>query len=282
MKKSVLISGVSTGIGYHLLKVYSERDYQVFGSVRKQNDAEQLLEEFPEFTPLLFDVTDNEAIKAAVTIVEKKLNGQGLGILINNAGVAVSGPLMLLELEEFQRQFDINVFGLLRLTKACLPLLGASENLGHPPGKILNISSISGKVGYPFLGAYASSKHAVEGLSHSLRRELLPFGIDVILIAPGSIKTPIWEKESATVIPEKIKTSIFGKYVANFQKMMHRTAKRGLDPYQFAKQVVDISEKSKPKTRYAFAKNYLTDWILPRYVLPDRVLDQMIQRELEK
>lgn len=282
MKRSVLISGVSTGIGYHLLKVYYEKGYLVYGSIRTEKDRDRLLAEFPEFRPLLFDVRDEAAVGKAVQQVASELNGRGLNLLINNAGVAVSGPLMLTDLEDFHRQFDINVYGVLRLTKVCLPLLGAAENPGHPPGRILNISSISGQVAFPYLGPYVSSKHALEGLSGCLRRELYPFGIDVVIIGPGSIRTPIWEKDSAVNIPERIRNSIFGKYAENFRQMMEDTGKRGLDPLKFARQVVAISEKKRPKTRYAFAKNYFRDWILVRYLLPDRILDRGVHQQLDK
>lgn len=282
MDKSVLISGVSTGIGYHLLQVYYEKGYQVFGSVRKESDRESLQREFPNFIPLLFDVTNEKAIQSAVEEVRGHLAGKGLDLLINNAGIAVSGPVMLLDLEDVHRQFDTNVYGVIRLTKACLPLLGAINNPDYPPGKILNISSVSGQVGFPYLGAYVSSKHALEGLSNSLRRELYPFGIDVIIIAPGSIRTPLWEKESATHIPDTVKNSIFGKYAQNFQKMMMRIGQRGLDPNKFARRVVSISEKSRPKTRYAIAKDYFRDWILVRYIVPERILDRGVHQQLDR
>lgn len=282
MAKSVVISGVSSGIGYHLLRVYYQRGYQVFGSVRQESDRKRLQDEFPGFIPLLFDVTDEHAIQAAVAEVREHLGGQGLDLLINNAGVAIGGPLMLLDLDDFHHQFNINVYGVLRLTQACLPLLGAVEIPRHPPGKILNISSISGQVAFPYLGPYVSSKHALEGLSNSLRRELYPFGVDVVIIAPGSIRTPIWEKNELTQIPERIKNSIFGKYLANFQKMVQKTGKKGMDPVKFAQKVAVISEKKNPRTRYAFAKNYFSDWILVRYLLPSRIFDRGIHQQLDR
>jgi NAD(P)-dependent dehydrogenase (short-subunit alcohol dehydrogenase family) len=282
MKKSVLITGVSTGIGYHLLKIYYEKGYLVFGSVRNSKDRDRLLKKFPDFKPLIFDVTDDAAIKTAIEEVAQVLDGRGLDLLINNAGVAFSGPLMLIDMEEMHRQFDINLFGVVRVTQACLPLLGATQDPTHPPGRIINMSSVSGQVGFPYLGPYVSSKHALEGLSHCLRRELLHLGIDVVIIGPGSIKTPIWEKESATEIPEKYNRSPFGKYVRNFQKVMLRTGERGMDPYLFAQKVAAISEKKRPKTRYAIAKNYFSDWFLIRYILPDRIFDQGIIRMLGK
>ncbi|MEL7002768.1 MAG: SDR family NAD(P)-dependent oxidoreductase, partial [Bacteroidota bacterium] len=196
MNKTVLITGISSGIGYHLARTYTEKGYQVFGSIRSEADKLRLSKELPDLHLLMFDITDNDAIKRAIKELEAQLQGNGLDILINNAGMVVSGPLMLLEIDEFKRQYDINVFGLLRVTQACLPLLGAVENPNHKPGMIINISSVTGQIAFPFAGAYSSSKFAIEGLSHSLRRELLPFGIRVVIIGPASVKTPIWEKDS--------------------------------------------------------------------------------------
>jgi len=147
---------------------------------------------------------------------------------------------------------------------------------------IINISSITGQIAFPFAGAYSSSKFAIEGLSHSLRRELLPFGIKVIIMGPASVKTPIWDKESATTIPEKIKNSIFGKYMTNFQKLMLETAEDSLDPLQLAKDIFNISEKKKPKVRYAFAEKYMSEWFLPRYVLSHRLLDKLLGKAMAK
>lgn len=282
MKRSILISGVSTGIGYHLLKVYYEHGYQVFGSVRTEQDRDRLVKDFPDFNPLIFDVTDEDAIREGIEIVKTKLNGKGLDLLINNAGIAAGGPLMLMELEAFHRVFDINVYGVLRLTKACLPLLGAVAHPDHPPGKILNMSSISGQIAFPYLGPYVSSKHALEGLSKCLRRELYPFGIDVITLGPGTIRTPIWEKNADQELPREITQSIFGKYLQNFRKMTQNLGARGMDPDHFARKVYAISQKKYPKTRYSIVKNYFGDWVLPRYILPARTLDRGIHQQLNK
>lgn len=282
MAKSVVITGISSGIGYYLAKEYDQKGYRVFGTIRSESDRERLSKELPKVHLLMCDVTDEQAIQEAAKEVEVKLADHGLDILINNAGVVVSGPLMIMDMKEFHQQYDINVFGLLRVTQAFLPLLGATEKPAGQPGTIINISSVTGKIGFPFVGAYSSSKFAVEGLSHSLRRELLPFGIKVVIIGPASVKTPIWEKESATDIPEKARNSIFGKYIINFQKLMLKTAEKGLDPIKLTKKIVKISEKKKPGIRYAFAKQYILEWILPRYILSERMIDLGIKTTLKK
>src|SRR5215468_7139834 len=193
--KSVVVTGASTGIGLATAKLLLDKGFRVFGSVRKQADADRLKAEFgANFTPLIFDVTDEPAVLAAAREVRAALNGEKLAGLVNNAGIAVAGPVLELAADEFRRQMDVNVIGPIIATQAFGPLLGADRSLKGAPGRIVMISSVSGKHGNPLTPAYAASKHAIEGLSESLRRELLLFGIDVVVIGPGPVKTPIWSK----------------------------------------------------------------------------------------
>jgi len=171
----------------------------VFGSVRREEDAAELRKEFGErFVPLVFDVTDREAVHGAAEKVGEAVGWGGLADLVNNAGTAVAGPLALQPLDDVRAQFEANVVALISVTQAFLPLLGMHKSrvggYASGPGRIVNVSSVGGKVASPFLGAYAGTKHAVEGLSDSLRRELLPYGIDVIVVRPGAVKTEIWAK----------------------------------------------------------------------------------------
>src|SRR6201997_867143 len=193
--QAVVITGASTGIGHACCKFLLDKGYRVFGSVRKQADADRLKGEFgPNFTPLLFDVTDEAAVLAAARDVRAALNGEALAGLVNNAGIAVTGPVLELSADEFRRQMDVNVIGPIISTQAFGPLLGVEPALKGPKGRIVMISSVAGKNGNPLTPAYAASKHAIEGLSESLRRELMLFGIDVIIVAPGPVRTPIWSK----------------------------------------------------------------------------------------
>jgi NAD(P)-dependent dehydrogenase (short-subunit alcohol dehydrogenase family) len=194
--QSVVITGASTGIGWASAKLLLDRGFRVFGSVRKQADAERLSREFgANFTPLLFDVTDAAAVLSAARLVGDALNGETLAGLVNNAGIAVAGPLLELSPDEFRRQMEVNVIGPIIVMQAFAPLLGADPSLRGKKGRIVMISSLAGRNGNPFTSAYSASKHALEGLSESLRRELMLFGIDVIIIiAPGAVKTPIWSK----------------------------------------------------------------------------------------
>ena len=191
--RSVVVTGTSTGIGWGTTKVLIARGFRVFGSVRKKADAERFSAEFgAALVPLVFDVTDEDAVGSAAVRVGDALAGERLFGLVNNAGVAVAGPLLELPLDEFRHQIDINLTGVVITTKAFGPLLGTDRALTGPPGRIVNISSVGGKNAVPFLSPYAASKFALEGLSEGLRRELLPFGIDVIVVAPGAVATAIW------------------------------------------------------------------------------------------
>src|SRR6201995_3828878 len=193
--RSVVITGVSTGIGWATARLLLDRGFRVFGSVRKAADADRLKAEFsPNFVPFTFDVTDEAAVLAAAREVRTALAGETLAGLVNNAGIAVPGPVLELSADEFRRQMDVNVIGPVISTQAFGPLLGTDPTLKGPKGRIVMISSVSGKNGNPLIPAYAASKHAIEGLSESLRRELMLFGIDVIIVAPGPVKTPIWSK----------------------------------------------------------------------------------------
>jgi NAD(P)-dependent dehydrogenase (short-subunit alcohol dehydrogenase family) len=277
--KYVVITGASTGIGYDAARYLIERGFHVFGSVRKQADADRVRAELGEqFTPLLFDVTDGAAIETAVTQVSTKIGRSGLAGLVNNAGVAVAGPLMYLPLAEFRRQMEINLYGQLEVTQKFLPLLGAVPNAPHPPGRIVNISSVSGKVVYPFMGPYAASKHALEAISDALRRELLIFGIDVIVIGPGSVQTPIWDKaEELDTAPYN--STPYKEMMEGMKKVLVRQGKSGIPVEKVSEVIYEALTKEKPKVRYAIARKLLSGWLLPRY-LPARIFDNVVAKRL--
>src|ERR1700684_218113 len=167
--QSVVITGASTGIGWATAKLLLTRGFRVFGSVRKAADADRLRGEFGvNFRPLVFDVTDESAVLAAAREVRSALNGETLAGLVNNAGIAVAGPVLELSADELRRQIDVNVIGPIITTQAFGPLLGSDSSLKGPKGRIVMIFSVAGKNGNPLLSAYAASKHAIEGLSESL------------------------------------------------------------------------------------------------------------------
>jgi NAD(P)-dependent dehydrogenase (short-subunit alcohol dehydrogenase family) len=272
--RSVVVTGTSTGIGWGTAKVLIARGFRVFGSVRRTADAERLSAEFGDaFVPLLFDVTDEAAVKAAAAQVRAELGGEKLAGLVNNAGVAVAGPLLELPLAEFRRQIDINLTGVVITTQAFAPLVGTDRNLNGSPGRIVNISSVGGKNAIPFLAPYAASKFALEGLSESLRRELLPFGIDVVVIAPGAVATPIWSKAEQVDVTPYLNTP----YAAALERMrayMLTLGKTGLPPERIGDAVCQALTAAKPKVRTTVTPRPLEDLMVR--TLPKRVVDRMI------
>ena len=172
--KAVVVTGASTGIGAACVSLLVENAYLVFASVRKDSDAAALVARHgASVAPLLFDVTDAESIAAAARDVEARLDGATLAGLVNNAGVAVPGPLLHLPIDDFRRQIEINLVAQLQVIQAFAPLLGAGAQRRGAPGRIVNMSSVAGRFAAPFLGAYAASKFGLEGMSDALRRELI-------------------------------------------------------------------------------------------------------------
>src|SRR6266513_2026771 len=170
--KSVVVTGASTGIGWGCVKVLTERGFHVFGSVRKQTDADRLKTEFGDkFTPLLFDITDAAAVRRGAEQVAAAIGNDTLGGLVNNAGIAVPGPMLFVDIDEFRHQLEVNVVGQVIATQAFAPLLGADSSRKGDRGRIVMISSVGGRNASPFVGPYNTSKFALEGLSESLRRE---------------------------------------------------------------------------------------------------------------
>ena len=277
--QSVVVTGVSTGIGWGITKVLIERGCRVFGSIRKTQDAERLSKEFGErFSPLLFDVTDEAAVQAAAQQVSNQLGSETLFGLVNNAGIAVPAPLMHQPTDDFRHQIEVNLVSVVIVTKAFLPLLGADRSRRGAPGRIINISSVGGKFGGPFLGAYAASKHGVEGLSESLRRELMLYGIDVIIIGPGAIATPIWDKA------EQVDLSIYAntEYLEAAQRVqdyMIQDGRNGYPPEKVGEVVGHALTTSKPRVRYAVIPGSSFRRII-QMLLPKRVVDRMIARNL--
>jgi NAD(P)-dependent dehydrogenase (short-subunit alcohol dehydrogenase family) len=275
--KSAVVTGVSTGIGYACVKVLLANEFRVFGSVRKQEDAIRLQQEFGgNFEPLLFDVTDEPAVRAGAAKVAERLGASVLDGLVNNAGIEVAGPLSHLSADQFRNQLDVNLVGPHIVTQAFLPLLGADPSRKGNPGRIINISSASGKIASPFLGFYSASKFGLEGLSESLRRELILFGIDVIIIGPGAIVTPIWQKSEAG-IAERFRHTPFADALDRFEQYSLKEGASGYPPEMIGKIVWRALTTARPKVRYAIVPNRLTNWIIPR-LIPMRILDKLVAR----
>ena len=277
--RSVVITGASTGIGWACAKLLLEKGFRVFGSVRKQADADRLKGEFgTNFTPLIFDVTDEPAVLAAAREVRAMLNGEKLAGLVNNAGISVAGPALSVSIDDFRRQMDVNVIGPIIATQAFGPLLGADSSLKGAPGRIVMISSVAGRNGNPFTSAYCASKHAVEGFSESLRREMMLFGIDVIIIAPGPVKTPIWSKGQQAVDVSRYQNSPYLPAVQKATAFIRELESSGLPPEQIAALVFDALTLPNPKVRYHIAPDTMRHLLAA--VLPKRTMDRIIAKRL--
>jgi NAD(P)-dependent dehydrogenase (short-subunit alcohol dehydrogenase family) len=276
--RSIVITGTSTGIGYGAAKVLIARGFRVFGSVRKAADADRVKAELgANFVPLVFDVTDEAAVNAAAREVGAAMKGETLAGLVNNAGIAVSGPLLELPVADFRRQMEVNVMGPVIATKAFAPLLGADPSLKGPRGRIVMISSVSGTNGNPLLSPYCTSKHAIEGLSESLRREFMRFGIDVIVVAPGAVKTPIWD------MADEIDMTAYGSSpflpaLERIRAYMLKLAETGLPAEKIGEVVHEALTLPRPKVRYEISPEPFR--MLMMRTLPKRMLDRMVAKRL--
>jgi NAD(P)-dependent dehydrogenase (short-subunit alcohol dehydrogenase family) len=274
--RSIVITGVSTGIGYATATEFCRRGYRVFGSVRREGQADRLRDEWRAlFTPLVFDVTDAGAVDAAAAQVKAAIGDGHLSGLVNNAGISNPGPLSVQPPAIVRQHFEVNVLGVVHTVQAFLPLLRHQGAASSCPGRIVNISSVSGRIAYPFMGSYAASKHALEALSDSLRRELLIYGVDVIVIQPGAIDTPIWDK--AAHIRSAYRGTDYGSVLQGIDLLA--TRRSALPVTAVTQRIVEALEHRKPKARYAIPDRRLTYWLVPR-ILPDRWLDRIIARML--
>ena len=276
-ERTIVVTGASTGIGYAIAERFAKAGWTVFGSVRKPEDGERLRGELG-VTPLQFDVTDRAAIAAAAAEVSAVLNGRTLDGLVNNAGLSLVGPLLDMAIDTFRLQMEVNLTGPVQVQQLFAPLLGADRSRGGQPGRIAQISSVSGSMGFPFLGAYCASKFALEGMSESLRRELLQFGIEVSIVAPGAIVTPIWEKGGLSDISQYADTQ-FGPAMKKFEQEMSKAGQRGLPASRVADAVWHAMTAKKPKLRYEVIPRKFREYTLLK-LLPKRTADRAIAKML--
>ena len=275
--QNVLVTGVSTGIGWGTAKILISKGMHVFGSVRKQSDAGKLVQEFgAALTPVLFDITDEPAVHAGADFVREQLAGDTLCGLVNNAGIAVFGPLLHQPIADFRKQIDVNLTGSLIVTQSFAPLLGARSNFTGTPGRIVMVSSVGGKMGSPFLGAYVASKHALEGLAESLRRELILYGIDVIIVGPGEVATPIWDKAEQSDVSMYEHTD-YAASLTHFGDVALAEGRKGFPPERIGEVIYTALTTAQPRVRYAIVPNAITNWFLPN-LLPRRIIDNLLAR----
>lgn len=280
-KGAVLVTGASSGIG-RATALRLERDgYTVFAGVRKQADAESLEQAAAHgrIRPVTLDVTEADSIEAARAEIEGAVGDGGLAGLVNNAGIANAGPVEYLPVEEFQRVIDVNLTGQYAVTQAFLPLIRRGG------GAIVFITSLGGLVATPFMSPYHASKFGLEGVADSLRRELLPWGIRVVIVEPGSIATPIWEKGADNFASAEPKMGpeakrMYGKQIEAMKRTIRSTAERGIPPEEVAAVIAEAIGSDSPKARYLIGR----DAKLTRAVgtvVGDKVLDRIMRRSMK-
>nr|WP_243028241.1 SDR family oxidoreductase [Thermus albus] len=244
--RRVLITGAGSGIGLATARLLAQKGFRVHGGVRKPEDAAALKALGVE--PLFLDVTQEESLLKARKALEK----EGLDGLVANAGIVVAGPLELVPLPVFRQAWEVNALGAWATVKAFLPLLRQGQ------GRVVLMGSVSGLVALPLMGPYAASKFALEALADALRVELLPFGVRVVLVEPGPVATPIWERSerwAATYLepPPPGTEGVYGRYLEVARKMARASAKRGLLPERVAEVVLRALLSPRPKARYLVA-----------------------------
>jgi NAD(P)-dependent dehydrogenase (short-subunit alcohol dehydrogenase family) len=279
MSGAVVVTGASTGIG-HACALHLDRiGWRVFAGVRRDEDAARLRSEGSErLEPVRIDVTDSESIRAAAEQVAGALGDEPLSGLVNNAGIAVSGPVEYLPIDEVRKQLEVNFIGQVAVTQAFLPQLRRAR------GRIVNIGSVGGEVALPFLSPYAASKHAMEGFSDSLRREVEPLGVHVSVVRPGAIQSSIWERGNAaadevlaTVPPEALE--VYGDAVRGARAAANQRAQEAIPAQEVANVVEHALTADKPKTRYVVGRMGKAMVALERW-LPDRVFDRLVARAM--
>jgi NAD(P)-dependent dehydrogenase (short-subunit alcohol dehydrogenase family) len=270
---AVVVTGASSGIGEATSGTLARLGFDVFAGVRSDADAERLRSE--RVTPVRIDVTDEATIAAAAEQVAETLGGRGLAGLVNNAGIAVTAPMEYVPLDELRRQLEVNLVGQVAVTQAFLPALRAAR------GRIVNVSSIGGRVVVPLLGPYAASKFALEAVTDALRRELEPWGIEVSSVEPSTIATPIWEK--GTTAADAILDGLppegeqrYGRLIASLRAIAARGTADGLPPQKVADVIVHALTARRPRTRYPVGTDAKFS-VRFGALLPDRAFDRVIQ-----
>jgi len=279
MSVHVIITGSSTGIGLATAKHLADNGYIVHAGIRKDSDAEALMHE--RIDTFIVDVSLKDSMQAAAQSLNEKLRTAKAVHLINNAGVAVPGPMEGLTDQQLREQFDVNFFGLFEWTRLCLP------HIRRTKGRIVNISSVAGLVATPFLGAYCSSKYALEAATDALRRELLPAGVKVILLEPGPIKTPIWQKglgnkqeQVRGLSPENLE--FYGRAIDRFAQQIEVTQKLAISVDKVTAVVLRVLTQTSPPVRQIVASLPVKLQTRLLQVLPAKWTDRLVKRVFNK
>lgn len=274
---AILVTGASTGIGEACALHLDRAGHRVFAGVRRPADGERLTKRAsPRLLPVMLDVCDDSQIAEAAELIGGEVGTAGLWGLVNNAGIAIGGPVEFLALDQWRTQLEVNVIGQVAVTRAMLPLVRAAT------GRVVFIGSISGRLATPMMGPYCASKHAIEAIGSSLAEELRPFGIRVSVIEPGAIATPIWDKGreladdlQAALPPEAHEH--YGRNIARIRKLIDRQQKTGIDPIAVAAVVERALFDRRPRRRYLVGTDAKVGAVLAR-LLPDRPLAAVLRR----
>ena len=274
---AVVVTGASTGIGRAIALHLDSLGLRVFAGVRRHEDGEELRRDASSrLTPLTLDVTKVDDISRAVQIVGDAVRDSRLAGVVNNAGIAVSGPVEFVPIDSWRQQFEINLFGIVAVSQAFIPLLRESQ------GRLVSIGSLGGRLAQPMAAPYCASKHALEALSDALRIELRPWGIRVALIQPGAVKTPIWNKglEAGNVMLRNAPAELGDLYGAAVQIVIRialRENETGVEPIEVARAVEHALLSPRPRTRYPVGRQAKLLIPLTRF-LPDKLKDELLLR----
>jgi len=278
MTRTVAITGASTGIGEACALALDAKGWRVFAGVRKEADGAALRAKASDrLTPLILDVTDGAQIRAAAATVADAVGDAGLDGLVNNAGIAVAGPMEFVPLDDLRRQLEINVVGLVATTQAFLPLIRRAS------GRIVHMGSVGGSFAVPFAGPYSASKFAVEAITDAMRVELAPWRIHVALVKPGAVATPLWDRSTAiademlTRVPPETMT-FYGTAIERMRELAAHEAASGIAPEKVATVVVHALTSMKPRTRYVLGPQAGLRVTLSR-LLPDRTRDKLVVKQ---
>jgi NAD(P)-dependent dehydrogenase (short-subunit alcohol dehydrogenase family) len=273
----VLVTGTSTGIGEATVRRLDRDGHTVFAGVRREEDGRRLQEgASSRLTPVLLDVTDEAAVAAAAKTVADQVGDSGLDGLVNNAGIARGGPIEYLPLEEWRTQLDVNVIGQVAVTQAFVPLLRQAK------GRLVFIGSMGGRLATPLTSPYNASKFAIAGIAESLRHELRPFGIKVVLVEPGGVKTPIWDKGQAYAdeLRERLPAEAFDRYrslIEGLEKGLEFQMRHAISPDKVADVIMQALQAPRPRARYLVGRDAAVVGITTR-LLPDRLRDALVHR----
>jgi NAD(P)-dependent dehydrogenase (short-subunit alcohol dehydrogenase family) len=288
-RPAVLVTGASKGIGEACVVRLARDGFRVYAGVRRAEDGDALIRTAGDgVVPVILDVTDAEHIEAVAARIDEETTGRGLQALVNNAGVAIAGPLEFLPLDELRRQIEINFTGQIAVTQAMLPLLRSARSSArgdYRAGRIVFMSSIAGRSAMPFTGAYSASKFALEAAADALRVELKPFGITVTLVEPGVIATPIWDtaREAGDRNIARMPPQVQEYYGALLNALRKRADRGmgGLPPERVADVVAHALTSKRPKSRYLVGRDAVARLWLGR-MLPTPVRDRAIMTVLRR